>query len=51
VADLAHRDGFECFGDMLDFWKDLLPFTGQIIHWKPPNRVLKRSYDIRSKVR
>ena len=34
ITDLANRDGFACFGDMMDFWKGRLPFTGHVIHWK-----------------
>ena len=34
---LACRDGFSSFDEMVRFWttpKDRLPFEGQIIHWK-----------------
>ncbi len=30
---LARRDGFESFGDMMQFWDGRLPFIGQIVHW------------------
>jgi hypothetical protein len=30
---LARKDGFKDFAEMKDFWKDSLPFKGQIIHW------------------
>jgi len=32
---LAISDGFECFADMLAFWKGRLPFVGDMIHWNP----------------
>lgn len=34
---LARRDGFSNFSEMMKFWttpKNRLPFTGHIIHWK-----------------
>jgi hypothetical protein len=31
---LARRDGFANFAEMLEFWKDRLPFRGHIIHWR-----------------
>lgn len=31
---LAKRDGFASFADMMAFWKGRLPFDGHIIHWK-----------------
>lgn len=31
---LARRDGFENFADMIRFWDGRLPFVGDIIHWK-----------------
>jgi hypothetical protein len=31
---LARRDGFDDFNDMLDFWAGRLPFKGHIIHWQ-----------------
>lgn len=31
---LAKRDGFESFADMMEFWRGRLPFEGQIIHWE-----------------
>src|SRR5438309_8227967 len=31
---LARRDGFANFAEMLEFWKDRLPFRGHIIHWQ-----------------
>ena len=33
---LARKDGFSDLRDMMMFWpKDVLPFSGDIIHWKP----------------
>lgn len=32
---LAKRDGFSNFKEMMKFWKGRLPFFGHIIHWKP----------------
>lgn len=32
---LARADGFDCFSDMMEFWKGRLPFAGDIIHWNP----------------
>jgi hypothetical protein len=34
---LARRDGFKDFIEMLYFWKDRLPFQGHIIHWRYPS--------------
>src|SRR5579859_5085717 len=34
LEELAKRDGFCDFADMMSFWKGRLPFEGQIIHWK-----------------
>lgn len=31
---LAERDGFQNFAEMMQFWKERLPFRGQIIHWR-----------------
>jgi hypothetical protein len=31
---LAHRDGFKGWLDMMEFWLGRLPFKGHIIHWK-----------------
>lgn len=34
---LAHRDGFSSFAEMMTFWttpKNRLPFIGNIIHWR-----------------
>ena len=34
---LARRDGFSCFHEMMKFWtepKNRLPFAGQVVHWK-----------------
>jgi len=31
---LARRDGFENFAEMLSFWDGRLPFRGHIIHWQ-----------------
>ena len=33
---LARRDGFSGFHEMMDFWDGRLPFCGQIIHWRHP---------------
>lgn len=36
-AELARRDGFKDFEEMLSFWttpKTRLPFVGHLIHWK-----------------
>jgi hypothetical protein len=32
---LAVADGFKDFAEMKEFWRDRLPFAGQIIHWQP----------------
>jgi hypothetical protein len=32
-AQLAWRDGFHDFEDMMNFWDGRLPFRGHIIHW------------------
>lgn len=32
---LARLDGFKNFAEMAAFWKGRVPFSGQIIHWKP----------------
>jgi len=34
LQQLARRDGFESFADMMEFWRGRLPFDGHIIHWK-----------------
>ena len=31
---LARRDGFDDFEQMIQFWRGRLPFRGQIIHWR-----------------
>lgn len=31
---LASRDGFQNFNEMMKFWDGRLPFTGHIIHWR-----------------
>ena len=31
---LAKRDGFENFEQMIQFWRGRLPFVGHVIHWK-----------------
>src|SRR5690348_2486158 len=31
---LARRDGFENFDEMMSFWDGRLPFRGHIIHWQ-----------------
>jgi hypothetical protein len=35
---LAVRDGFADFDEMLNFWAGRLPFRGHIIHWRPPSK-------------
>lgn len=30
----ARRDGFESFGDMMEFWRGRLPFYGCVYHWR-----------------
>ena len=39
-GDFAHADGFQCFGDMADFFESHygLPFTGQLIEWRLAER-------------
>lgn len=32
--ELARRDGFDDFEQMIQFWRGRLPFHGHIIHWK-----------------
>lgn len=31
---LARRDGFSSFAEMMTFWDGRLPFRGHIIHWR-----------------
>jgi hypothetical protein len=31
---LARRDGFSNFAEMLEFWTGRLPFKGHIVHWR-----------------
>lgn len=43
----ARRDGFENFADMMAFWKDRLPFRGDVVHWRHgscliPSQVLRK---------
>lgn len=33
---LARRDGFTSFQDMMNFWDGRLPFKGHIIYWRKP---------------
>lgn len=33
-TQLARRDGFSDFHEMMNFWDGRLPFEGHIIHWK-----------------
>jgi hypothetical protein len=33
AEQLARRDGFSCYAEMMGFWEGRLPFKGQIIHW------------------
>lgn len=32
--NLARRDGFNNFSEMMSFWDGRLPFSGHIIHWR-----------------
>jgi hypothetical protein len=32
---LARRDGFQSFTEMMKFWDGRLPFQGHIMHWRP----------------
>lgn len=32
---LARRDGFSNFAEMMEFWRGRLPFKGHIVHWIP----------------
>lgn len=34
--ELAVRDGFKDFADMMTFWDGRRPFSGDIIHWRFP---------------
>ena len=34
-TQLARRDGFGDFTEMMAFWDGRLPFKGHIIHWRP----------------
>lgn len=36
AEQLARCDGFPDFKTMMKFWEGRLPFTGNIIHWRPP---------------
>jgi hypothetical protein len=36
---LARRDGFGSFEEMIQFWRGRLPFKGHIIHWSLPRKV------------
>ena len=38
---LARRDGFTDFREMLSFWDGRLPFLGQIIHWDFSKRIIR----------
>lgn len=44
---LARRDGFDGFGDMMAFWDGRLPFQGAIFHWTPDAAVVKRYLAVR----
>lgn len=33
-ARLARHDGFDCFDEMMAFWKGRIPFEGKIYYWK-----------------
>lgn len=50
---LAVRDGFpRGFGEMLDFWRGRLPFTGFMAHWRwsragVPDRMYEMALDVR----
>lgn len=32
--ELARRDGFSNFQEMMNFWDGRLPFEGHIVHWR-----------------
>jgi hypothetical protein len=36
---LARRDGFKDYLDMMVFWNNRRPFSGNIIHWQFPPKV------------
>jgi hypothetical protein len=50
---LAVRDGFPSgFGEMLEFWRGRLPFTGFMAHWRwaragVPDRMYEMALDVR----
>ena len=46
-CQLARRDGFDSFGDMMAFWDGRLPFQGAIFHWTPDAAVVKRHLAVR----
>lgn len=33
LEQLARRDGFSSFAEMIEFWRGRLPFSGNLIHW------------------
>lgn len=35
--ELAVKDGFSSFEEMIQFWRGRLPFRGHIIHWREAN--------------
>jgi len=41
--ELARRDGFANFAEMMQFWAGRLPFRGHIIHWQFPTQVSGRA--------
>ena len=36
AEQLARRDGFADFEEMMSFWEGRLPFKGHIYHWRKP---------------
>jgi hypothetical protein len=36
---LARRDGFANFAEMMQFWAGRLPFRGHVVHWKTESAV------------
>jgi hypothetical protein len=42
IEQLARRDGFSNFHEMLKFWSGRLPFEGTIIHWDYAKRTRKK---------
>lgn len=40
---LAHRDGFESFAEMMAFWDGKLPWYGHIFHWAKMGKTVPMS--------